>query len=478
MTVAIHRHADAAALRAALAHPSARVQAAAMLLLDQPPRPAGALPADAAFERLSATDDVLRQTALQRVEKHPEWAARAVELIRDSIAKTLPPDQGQRVDRLVLAFESDPAVQQLVADALAGPNCQRLLETLGHSRLRQPPGSWVNALVKLIDAPEPAVRDQSVRTAAALQSPALDDRLASVAADASRPAAVRAEALRAVVGRRPKLEAAAFDLVLSQLGPKAAPSERLAAAALLGRAALDEAQARAVLAAVRGDALVSPAAVLPPLAKAARSSEAVARELVSYLTDSAGRGWEPSPAELDELVAGVPEAVRGEAAKLRDSFRDAGERRVARLAEYAPLLAGGDAARGRAVFFGNKVACATCHRVGAEGGQVGPDLTKVGAVRAGRDILESIVLPSSTFAQGFDPYVVQTKDGEVYAGIIPQPDADVIEIRDSAGKTTRLHKDQVKRVKRQAVSIMPEGLPAALTKEEFRDLLAFVQSLK
>ena len=130
------------------------------------------------------------------------------------------------------------------------------------------------------------------------------------------------------------------------------------------------------------------------------------------------------------------------------------------------------------MFFGNKVACATCHRVGADGGQVGPDLTKVGAVRAGRDILESVVLPSASFAQGFDSYVVQTNTGEVYAGIIPQPSADVIEVRDSAGKTTRLHKDQVKRLKRQPVSIMPEGLPAALSKEEFRDLLAFLQGLK
>jgi putative heme-binding domain-containing protein len=89
-----------------------------------------------------------------------------------------------------------------------------------------------------------------------------------------------------------------------------------------------------------------------------------------------------------------------------------------------------------------------------------------------------VVLPSSTIAQGFDHYVVQAKGGEVYAGIIPQPSADVLEIRDSGGNVTRLRKDQVARMKRQAVSLMPDGLPAALTKEEFRDLLAYLQSLK
>jgi putative heme-binding domain-containing protein len=181
---------------------------------------------------------------------------------------------------------------------------------------------------------------------------------------------------------------------------------------------------------------------------------------------------------MDELIAGMPQGARDAADDLRARLRDAGERRKARLGQYEPLLTGGDAARGRVVFFGNKVACATCHRVGAEGGQVGPDLTKVGAVRAGRDILESVVLPSSTFAQGFDSYLVQTNGGEVYDGVIPQPDAEVLEIRDSAGRTTRLHRDQVKRVRRQAVSIMPEGLPAALSAEEFRDLLAFLQGLR
>ena len=81
-----------------------------------------------------------------------------------------------------------------------------------------------------------------------------------------------------------------------------------------------------------------------------------------------------------------------------ESVRD----RQARLAEYEPLLTGGDPGRGRAVFFGRTAACATCHRVGDEGGRVGPDLTRIGAIRSGHDLLESILWPSSTFAQGYE----------------------------------------------------------------------------
>jgi putative heme-binding domain-containing protein len=479
LILAAHQFADAAALTAALDHPAPRVQAASLLLLDQSPRPAGALPAAAAFDRLAAGDEYLRQVALQRVERHPEWAPQALAVLRQAN----PPGQDERLCRLVLAFEADPQVQALaaerIADASLAPQRRvRLIESLAHTRLPKAPPAIGDALQRLMDDPAAPVRDQAVRTAAALNSPALDEKLGSVAADPTRPVALRLEALRAVISRRPRLDAGEFDLLLSQLGAKAAPSERLAASSLLGRATLDEAQARKVLAAVRGDTLVSPSMVLPALGKSARDSEGVAWELIGYLSEALGRGWEPPAEQIEELVADMPAAARPQAEILRTQLRETLDRRRARLVEFEPMLTGGDPARGRAVFFGNKVACSTCHRVGSEGGKVGPDLTKVGSIRAGRDLLESIVLPSSTIAQGFDHYVVQTKSGEVYGGVIPQPSADVLEVRDSAGNTVRVHKDQVSRLKRQPVSLMPDGLAAAMTRDEFRDLLAFLQSLR
>ena len=43
-----------------------------------------------------------------------------------------------------------------------------------------------------------------------------------------------------------------------------------------------------------------------------------------------------------------------------------------------------------------KATCSTCHRVGNEGGVIGPDLTKVGAIRTARDLVESLVVPGAT----------------------------------------------------------------------------------
>ncbi len=150
----------------------------------------------------------------------------------------------------------------------------------------------------------------------------------------------------------------------------------------------------------------------------------------------------------------------------------------ARLAQFEPLLKGGDPAKGREVFFGKKVACGSCHSVGAQGGKVGPDLTKVGAIRAGRDLLESIVMPSSTFAQGYEPYVVLTQDGNVIAGLIARQSPEAVVLRDSGGNELQLRRDRIKEMKRAEKSVMPEGLERAMSEQEFRDLLAFLLSLK
>jgi putative heme-binding domain-containing protein len=130
------------------------------------------------------------------------------------------------------------------------------------------------------------------------------------------------------------------------------------------------------------------------------------------------------------------------------------------------------------VFFGVKVACSTCHRLGDAGGRIGPDLTRIGAIRSGPDLLESILWPSSTFAQGYEPYTVATVDGRVLSGLIARPDADVVVLRDASGAETRLRRDEVEEVRRSGTSLMPEGLARALTRDEFRDLLAFLRSQK
>jgi len=69
-------------------------------------------------------------------------------------------------------------------------------------------------------------------------------------------------------------------------------------------------------------------------------------------------------------------------------------------------------------------------------------------------------------------------DGRTATGVISRQTADTLVLRDSSAAELRLRKDQIQEMQRQPTSLMPEGLERTLTRDEFRDLLAFLQSLK
>jgi putative heme-binding domain-containing protein len=150
----------------------------------------------------------------------------------------------------------------------------------------------------------------------------------------------------------------------------------------------------------------------------------------------------------------------------------------ARLLELAPALLGGDAQRGRNVFFGNKAACSTCHAIKAEGGLIGPDLSTIGAIRTGKDLLESIAFPSASFVRGYEPYVVATKDGRVYNGILKRESTEAIYLVTAERTEVRVPRSAIESFEPGKVSIMPQGLEMQLTRQELADVISFMLSLK
>jgi putative heme-binding domain-containing protein len=138
----------------------------------------------------------------------------------------------------------------------------------------------------------------------------------------------------------------------------------------------------------------------------------------------------------------------------------------------------GDIRRGQAVFNSAKVNCASCHAIGYLGGKVGPDLTKIGAVRTRNDLLESILYPSASFVRSYEPYVVLTTDGTVESGILRNERPGEIVLVKDAKQTVRIPRDRVEDLRAGIVSIMPDGLQRQLSDQELADLLAFLQACK
>src|SRR6185295_8587405 len=149
-----------------------------------------------------------------------------------------------------------------------------------------------------------------------------------------------------------------------------------------------------------------------------------------------------------------------------------------KLDSMASVLEKGDAKAGREIFLGKKAGCTACHTVAGQGGKVGPDLSKIGSIRVGRDLLEAIVFPSATFARGFEPFLIRTTSGAIYDGLIARETPDAIYLFTAERVEKRIPRSSVDVIQQSKVSVMPQGLDNQLSREELRDLIAFLISLK
>jgi putative membrane-bound dehydrogenase-like protein len=135
--------------------------------------------------------------------------------------------------------------------------------------------------------------------------------------------------------------------------------------------------------------------------------------------------------------------------------------------------------RGRALFADAKgLACVKCHTVGGQGGAVGPDLTGIGTRYARGELIESVLFPSAKIFSGYEPVVVATADGRVLTGIVKSDTADALEIEDADAKRIRIPKSDIDDRKPSDVSLMPNGLAEGLSKQDFADVIAYLESLK
>jgi putative membrane-bound dehydrogenase-like protein len=131
----------------------------------------------------------------------------------------------------------------------------------------------------------------------------------------------------------------------------------------------------------------------------------------------------------------------------------------------------GDPEKGRGVF---AKTCAQCHTLFDAGGNVGPNIT--GANRADLDyLLLNILDPNAVIPAEYRTSVIQAADGRVLSGIIKKQDANALTLM-TANETVVLTRKDVRKMRSQDVSMMPEGLIDQLAEGDKRDLIAYLQS--
>jgi putative heme-binding domain-containing protein len=309
-----------------------------------------------------------------------------------------------------------------------------------------------------------------------LAASGFDGPLVRVAMDVSRPTDVRTQAAVAVVPRLAAVEPPLFAFLLDSIRAENPPLVRLDAAESLGKAQLDDSQLAALAGAIAHCGVLE----VPKLVRAfERSTDPQIGEALVAAIGSSGAIKSLHSESLAAALQAFPESVRQQAGPLFEQLTVNVAKQKARLAELDDVLSGGDIQRGRDLFFANKKAvCATCHAVQNQGGKIGPDLSKIGAIRAPRDLLEAIVFPNTSFARGYEPIIVVTDDGQVVTGIIARETAEAIHVVGSSRVETRIPRSAIETLAQGAASIMPEGMDAQLSRTELADLIAFMQSLR
>ena len=163
-------------------------------------------------------------------------------------------------------------------------------------------------------------------------------------------------------------------------------------------------------------------------------------------------------------------ALRQRAGKLLASSLNTDRQRV--VAEYQPhLKLKGDRARG-ATLFATK--CASCHRVGEVGREVGPNLAAL-TDKSPTALLTAMLDPNQAVETRYLSYLAETTDGRLLSGVLASETATGITLVGANGDPQSLLRSDIETLKASGKSLMPEGFEKELAPQDVVDLIEFLQ---
>ena len=173
--------------------------------------------------------------------------------------------------------------------------------------------------------------------------------------------------------------------------------------------------------------------------------------------------------ELSGPIAAIS-AAGGLNAPLTEIPRDALDRLVRLVVET------GNPQRGEAVFRRAETLCLRCHAISGAGGQVGPDMTSLGASAQVDYLVESLLVPNKAVKENYHSLVIETKSGKVLNGVKIRENSTELVLRNAEDVELSIPiADIEERV--NGGSIMPAGLTDTLTERELIDLVRFLSEL-
>jgi uncharacterized protein len=176
------------------------------------------------------------------------------------------------------------------------------------------------------------------------------------------------------------------------------------------------------------------------------------------------------PANIFRLRTHPDKSVAKRTNEMMDELMPGAKAKSEVIAKLAPEMdKKADIEMGKLLF---TATCATCHKFGGAGAEVGPNLTGMGAHGAG-ELLAAIADPNAEVDPSFTAWNIETKDGQFFAGVIARENPSSIFIRFQGGEKEIRTADIKTRVN-TARSLMPEGFDG-LGPEVLRNIIAYMQ---
>jgi putative membrane-bound dehydrogenase-like protein len=424
-------------------------------------------------------DPKLRATAAWILGRHPEWSDQLAAALRQTMSSPLPrlssKDSDELIDLLTKTAKS-PAIQAVLAEVVNTSWRDVALAAIRGANVSPVPTIWIDSVLQLLEngASQPAAltllrawklpREKSVVIA---------DRLKSLARNSTIADDVRMMALAALPPAAIRNDADLETWLFEQLRSTKPVAVRSPAADIVARGGFSSDQLLH-LAEMLGN--IGPMEFDRVLdAYSACTDDRVGENLLTALAT-----MKPllRVATLRPRLSKFGPAIQSKAEKLYRELDAESAKQADRLDAFAAKLKGGDIRRGQTVFNSQKASCSACHAVGYIGGAIGPDLTKIGAIRTERDLLESILFPSASFVRGYEPISVMTKRGVPVNGLIKRDSPDDVVVTVSATEEVRIPRSDIESISPGTVSIMPAGLDQQLSEQDLADLIAFLKACR
>ena len=154
-----------------------------------------------------------------------------------------------------------------------------------------------------------------------------------------------------------------------------------------------------------------------------------------------------------------------------DYFSNPAESSLLAVADITALE--GDATKGKQVYLGK---CATCHQIGEEGRNIGPNLSMIGAKLDQNGLLDAITNPSAGVAFGYEMWLITLKDGTVAYGFL-QADGPIVVLEGLQNEVYNIQASDIASRKRFGTSIMPKPSDLKMNEADISNLTAYLVGL-